>query len=77
MPTDEKPLTPDTELKAPKGMYRVVTVDTFNWPYTDSLVGDFKTLVEARRAAQQYGDKFSPTHVYDDQGGHIVQYGSV
>ena len=76
MPTDKEPFKPDTELKAPKGKYRVVGVDTFNLPYTDSLVGDFDTREEAEAAAYEYGGQMNPAHVYDDEGNHLFQVGS-
>jgi hypothetical protein len=39
------------QLSARPGMYRVVTVDTFEGPFADHLVGDFATLEEAKTAA--------------------------
>ena len=40
-------LASEGKLKAPKGKFRVVGVDTFAGPTDDYLIGDFDTVEEA------------------------------
>jgi len=62
------------ELKAPKGKFRVVGVDTFDG--TDWVEGDFDTKEEALELAKLKGGTMLKTHVYDDKGNHINGFGS-
>lgn len=61
------------ELKAPKGKFRVVGVDTFDG--TDWVEGDFKTKKEAFERANQKGGEMLKTHVYDDKVNHLHEAG--
>ena len=61
------------DLKAPKGKFRVVCVDTFDG--TDWIGGDYKTKTEALAAAQAKGGDMLMVHVYDYQGHHIGEAG--
>lgn len=64
----------DLTLKAPKGKFRVVGVDTFDG--TDWVQGDYKTRDEAVKIAKEKGGTMLKTHVYDDKGNHIFEAGS-
>ena len=66
----------DTELKAPKGKFRVVGVDTFEGPFADYLIGDFDTKKEALTAAQAHGGTMNKTYVYTDDGLRIGNFGT-
>ena len=57
------------DLKAPKGKFRVVGVDTFD--RTDWIEGDFKTQTEAIDVANRKGGEMLKTHVYNDKGMHV------
>ncbi len=61
------------DLKAPKGKFRVVGVDTFDG--TDWIEGDFKTKEEAFEKANTTGGEMLKTHVYDDKGNHLHDAG--
>ena len=63
-----------TELKAPKGKFRVVGVDTFDG--TDWVSGDFDTSAEALAHAKEKGGTMLKMHVYDEYGQHLGQAGS-
>ena len=62
------------DLKAPKGKFRVVGVDTFDG--TDWIEGDFETDKEAFDVAKKKGGTMLKTHVYDDQGNHLAEGGT-
>jgi hypothetical protein len=64
-------------LKAPRGMFRVVGVDTFEGPREDYLVGDYGSKAKALKVAKRHGGQMNPVHVYDDQGNSLAMYGSV
>lgn len=64
----------NTELKAPRGKYRVVGVDTFDGE--DFLIGDFDSKEEAIQIAHERGGHMRKTHVYSDAGKHIGEGGS-
>jgi hypothetical protein len=66
----------DVELKAPKGQFRVVSVETVHGPLEDYLVGDFPTAEEAFAKADKVADKFDPAYVYDDKGQLLHRAGS-
>ncbi len=61
------------ELKAPKGKFRVVGVDTFS--SEDWIIGDFDTMPMAIKTADGKGGEMLKTHVYDDNGKHIHEAG--
>lgn len=60
-----KSLALQGKLFAPKGKFRVVSVDTWKGPFEDELVGDFDTLDEAVRAAR--AERYA-VYIYDDTG---------
>jgi len=62
------------KLRAPKGNFRVVCVDTFDG--TDWVQGDFNTKEEALKLAKIKGGTMLKAHVYDDKGNHINGFGS-
>jgi len=64
-------------LKAPKGMFRIVGVDTFEGPRADYLINDFESQEEAMKVAKRHGGVMNPVHVYDDQGTSLRRFGSV
>lgn len=61
-------------LKAPKGKFRVVGVDTFS--NEDWLVGDFDSLSMAMEVADKKGGTMTKMHVYDDKGNHLHEAGT-
>lgn len=61
------------ELKAPKGKFRVVGVDTFS--NEDWVIGDFDSIEIAIKTANGKGGTMLKTHVYDDKGKHIHEAG--
>ncbi len=61
-------------LKAPKGKFRVIGVDTFDGG--DWIEGDFDSKKEAFERANSKGGTMLKTHVYDDKGNHLHQSGS-
>lgn len=61
-------------LKAPKGKFRVVGVDTFDGG--DWVEGDFKTKDLAFDHANKRGGEMLMMHVYDDKGNHLKQAGT-
>ena len=61
-------------LKAPKGKFRVVGVDTF--AHEDWIVGDFADEKTAIETAKAKGGVMTKMHVYDDRGHHLAQAGS-
>lgn len=62
-----------SELRAPRGKYRVIGVDTFDG--TDWVVGDFDTLEVAVQRAREKGGEMLKTHVYNDHGEHLFEAG--
>jgi len=64
-------------LKAPKGRYRVVGVDTFEGPRDDFLMGDFDVLEDAKEEARYNGGEMNVTYVFDDEGNTLARFGSV
>lgn len=63
-----------TELKAPKGMFRVVGVDTFS--HEDWVELDHYNREAALAHAKMKGSVMNKMHVYDDHGSHIGEAGS-
>ena len=64
-------------LVAPKGMFRVVGVDTFKNPAGDDWIeGDFDTLEEAKDCADDESSDMKKMHVYNDQGEHLYDAGT-
>lgn len=66
-------------LKAPKGKFRVVTVDTFDFDPNEiggapNVVGDYDSLSIAERHAG--GGGMLRAYVYDDQGRCVHEAGS-
>lgn len=59
---------------APKGKYRVVTVDTFD--ATDGVQGDYATLHEANKEAKDNSGTMLKAYVYDETGKCVAGYGS-
>jgi hypothetical protein len=90
-PTEDYPVgdfsTPDgstrdgegmaVDLKAPKGMYRVVGVDTFEGPFADYLIGDYLDPDEAKKQAHEKAGEMNPCYVYDDAGVMIFEAGTL
>ncbi len=63
-----------SELKAPPGKTRVVGVDAFDG--TDWIYGDFDNRDDAISLAKQKGGAMHKTHVYDDAGKHLADFGT-
>lgn len=82
MPYDARPISEGGnrgagelfKLKAPKGKYRVVCVDTFDGG--DWVSGDFDTLAEAKKHADSKGGTMQKAYVYDDTGRYMHDAGS-
>lgn len=68
--------TTRNDLKAPKGKYRVVLVDTFDGG--DCILGNRKSKEKAIELAKKHGDgkQMTLVHVYDDKGKCIHTSGS-
>jgi len=62
------------EMKAPKGMFRVVGVDTFS--NEDWVYGDYKTFKEAKEFADKHGGNMNVVYVYDDKGSPLHHAGT-
>jgi hypothetical protein len=62
------------ELKAPKGKFRVVGVDTFDG--TDWVIDDFDKKEVAIKVADGKGGTMLKTHVYDDKGNNVHSAGT-
>lgn len=62
------------DLKAPKGEYRVIGVDTFS--HEDWVYGDYKTLQEAKTFANSKGGNMNCVYVYDDKGKCVHNAGT-
>jgi len=73
MPYDPRPISKggnraageEFELKAPKGKFRVVSVDTFDG--SDLNHGDEKTLEKAIEIARQHSGEMLKAYVYNDK----------
>ena len=84
MPYDPRPVSQggnagiDEEFsrKAPKGKFRLVTVDTFDG--TDEHNGDFDTLEDAQDAAKRKtkGQQMCMAHIYNDKGHRVGDRGT-
>ncbi len=63
------------KLVAKKGKFRIVGYDSFD--HEDFLVGDYKTLAEAKTISNEKtnGVEMLLMHVYDDKGKHLYQCG--
>ncbi len=59
--------------EAPEGKFRVVGVDTFDG--TDWVKGDFPTLEEAIKVADEESGKMLKMYVYNDKGKHLYNAG--
>ncbi len=59
---------------APKGMFRIIGVDTFDG--TDWVEGDYPTKEEAFEVARSKGGQMTMMHVYDDIGNHVRKAGT-
>ena len=68
-------LGPKNKLKAPKGKFRVIGVDTFEGPTADYLIGDFPSLAEAQSAAKEHAGDMNPVYVYNDAGVMVFNAG--
>lgn len=60
--------------KAPRGMYRVIGVDTFDGG--DWLDGDYDTLDAAIKVAQAKGGTMTVMYIYDDEGRTLGSKGT-
>ena len=60
--------------KAPKGMFRVICVDTFD--AGDWVDGDYDTEETARKIAKGKGGTMQKAYVYDDTGKCLDSAGS-
>lgn len=67
-------MTTKEERKAPKGMFRVIGVDTFS--NEDWCNGDYKTKAEAFGEASTKGGTMTKMYVYDDKGVCLFEAGS-
>ena len=63
-------------LKAPKGKYRVIGVDTFEGPNADYLIGDYKSINKAMKAVDEHGGTMNPCYLYDDAGKLLYKRGT-
>jgi len=66
----------DVRLKIPKGKYRLVMLDF--WDYTATVIDDFDTLEEAKEFMDEMGiiedaDSYTEFVVYNDQGEIVEQ----
>lgn len=64
----------ENKFKAPKNKFRVICVDTFDG--TDWIEGDYNTKKEALDIAKKTGGTMLKTHVYDDTGQNIKDFGT-
>lgn len=64
------------ELRAPKGKFRVIGVDTFEGPTAEYHIGDYNTLGRATLACNIHGGTMNPCYVYDDRGVKLHSAGS-
>lgn len=65
----------DLILRAPKGKFRVIGVDTFDGG--DWIKDDVSTLIAAKTLcdAETAGKQMIKYHVYDDTGKHVYEAG--
>ena len=63
-----------TYLKAPKGKYRVILVDTFEGEDCILLTNKFKK--KALDLAAEKGGQMTIVYVYNDKGEHIYKAGT-
>ena len=68
-------LASEGKLKAPKGKFRVVAVDTFAGPTEDYLIGDYNSVVEAKKVCAEPSGQMNPCYVYDDSGKLLHEAG--
>lgn len=66
--------TTTKDLKAPKGKFRVIGVDTFDGG--DYIAGDFKKKQDAIDLAQKSGGTMNIYYVYDDRGNQVFKAGT-
>jgi hypothetical protein len=74
MPYDPRPISEggnrgageEFSLKAPKGKYRVISVDTFDGG--DCNHGDFRKQEDAIKEAKEHSGTMQKSYVYDDKG---------
>lgn len=66
--------TANKDLKAPKGKFRVVCVDTFDGG--DYIKGDYKDKQKAFDAALGSSGTMAISYVYDDKGNRVYKSGS-
>jgi len=60
----------DIVRQATPGKYRVVATDTLPWPYESSVLGEYSSLKDAKRAADaecKRGGSMTYLSIYDDQ----------
>lgn len=76
MSTQSTTFGPKNELKAPKGKFRVIGVDTFEGPTEDYLIGDYDDEDKAREICQEHGGTMNPCYCYDDTGKLICNFGT-
>ena len=69
-------LVSEGKLRAPKGKFRVIGVDTFEGPTADYLIGDYKTLDEAKKVCDEHGGTMNITYVYDEAGKRLHNAGT-
>ncbi len=69
-------LASEGKLKAPKGKYRVVGVDTFEGPTADYPIGDYRTFKRAVAVCLEHGGQMNPCYVYDSNGKCLFKSGS-
>jgi hypothetical protein len=82
MPYDPRPVSEggnrgageEFQLKAPKGKFRVISVDTFDGG--DCCHGEKNNLNDAIKLAQQHCGTMLKAYVYDDKGRQVWSGGS-
>lgn len=82
MPYDPRPVSEggnrgageEFQLKARKGHFRVISVDTFDGG--DCNHGDKKDLNEAIKLAKEHSGTMLKAYVYDDKGNQVWSGGS-
>jgi hypothetical protein len=58
--------------KAPKGLFRVMGMDTYPLLAEEYLVGDFSDLASAKKAAKRLLNRpMYEIYIYDDTGGEV------
>ena len=66
--------TTNKDLKAPKGKFRVIMVDTFDGG--DCVEGDYKTKKEAFKVVDEKGGTMNICYVYDSKGKQLRKTGT-